>query len=333
MYKKGVPQKMKDGWYRAPRAKEDFYKPYVYYYFKNNKALTGENKKLRAISNSKDKYKDKHYYYYTFRDNGTLVTNLVAYKPAILKSGKFRIYCDHTTYTGTILMRNSKTKKYDIPVKSFVVAMSRKKSASSPEGTQYGNYALASGHSTWYHYKSPRFGTWCWYSSSVHIWGSGSMFHSSNYKDFKKSANQKTRRHKMAAHIYNQIGSAVTQHCVRAFTVNIRLITQMYTSSAKFKNHGHRCSKNVRVYLSRSNTKDHMPFGQMTMKNNCDLNGYILQNADGYDYGKDCAFDPTDKYCINEPIYICEKKTSKKADCTTVKMTKHYQFQLTYEKA
>lgn len=338
LYKNGKKQNIKDGWYKAARDAKEFWKPNVYYYFKSNKAVVGDLIRLKAIQEGK--YKDSHSYYYYFDNNrnstryGQLVTNLLRYKPGILKSGKFRIHADHTTYTGTILMRNSKTGKYDIPVKSFVVAMSLSKSATASTGTKYGNYPLARASMHWYEYQSPRTGSWCWYSSKIHIWGSGSMFHSSNYKHFKKSTPAKTRHYKMIAHIYNQIGTACTQHCVRAQTINVRLINELYKASPKFNNHNAKCTRNVRVYLSKSTTNNFMPFGRMTMTNNFDLNGYILQNANAYKQGKDCAFDPTDHECKGATIYIT--KSGKKKDkenmkaMTKVKMTGYKWYELYY---
>lgn len=324
VYVKGVKQNLANGWYRAPRdEKTEFWKPYTYYYIKGNKAVTGKQK-LKAINNRGTKYKDSASYYYTFRDDGTLVTNLFQYQPSIMKGGKFKVFADHTNYTCTILQYNSSTKNYDIACKSFVVAMSISKSATAATGTKYGNYPLAGGHGSWYHYKSPRTGKWCWYSSSIHIWGSGSMFHSANYADFKSSVSEDKKRHSMVAHIYNQIGTNVTQHCVRPQTINVKLLTALYKNGKYGVDHGRKFTKNVRVYLTKSSTSSHLPFGQMTLTNNCDINGYVIQNAD-VGYGKDRVADPTDPYIkgkANDIIYIAKKKTSKKADCVKIKMTK-----------
>ncbi len=327
LYVNGKRQTLKNGWYKLPRPANEFYKPFVYYYVKSNKAITG-NHRLKAIGNRGGKYKDSSTYRFTFRSNGTLVTNLFQYQPSLMKSGKFKIYADHTNYTCTILAYNSSTKKYDIPCKSFVVAMSKSKDPLADDGTKYGNYPLASGRGSWYRYLSKK-GTYCWYSSSVHIWGSGSMFHSANYYDFKASTSEAKRHHLMIAHIYNQLGTNVTAHCVRAQTINIKLITTMYKASSKFVDHGRSCSKNIRVYLTKSNKNKNLPFGQMTLTNNNDLNGYVIQRAN-IGYGKDHVADPTDTYCKGEPIYIAKSKVTSKSKCTKIKMISSSNYSCNY---
>jgi hypothetical protein len=148
--------------------------------------------KLKAIQNGK--YKDSHYYYYTFDKVGHLVTNLVEYYNGKSKDGgyklfknkQFRIFCDHTNYTGTILMYNPKDKSnnggWNIPIKSFVISMSKSKTNGASDGTNYGNYTIASGSNGFYKFKSPKTGNISYFSSSRHIWGSGSMFHGAAYK-------------------------------------------------------------------------------------------------------------------------------------------------------
>ena len=327
LYKNGKIQDVDDGWYRAPRSSKEFYQPYVYYYFKDNEAISDEeNVKLKAIQQGK--YKDSSSYYYTFTVTGTLVTNMYKYlsqkNPSALKAGKYRIYCDHTNYTGTILMYNSKTKDYDIPFKSFVISMSKSKAnSSSPTsfGTKYGDYALASGYRSWYKFKSRTTGKITMFSKSNHIWGSGSMFHGAAHKFEPSKVKGNDRYMRMESSSYNRFGTAQTQHCVRVQMINMYLISKLYSNSSHFTNNGRSCAKKVRVYLSRNNSKKHMPFGQMTLLNNQDLNGYVLQEANAYGTGKDRSFEPTDYHTAGKTIYLSTKKTSDKSDCVKAKMT------------
>lgn len=329
MYKNGKVKDMDDGWYRAPRADKEFYQPYVYYYFKDNVAISNkENVKLKAIQQGK--YKDSGSYYYTFTVTGTLVTNMYKYlaskNPSALKSAKYRIYCDHTNYTGTILMYNSKTKNFDIPFKSFVISMSKSKAnSSSPTsfGTKYGNYALASGYKHWYKFKSRTTGKITMFSKSNHIWGSGSMFHGAAHKFEPGKVKGDARYMRMEASSYNRFGTAQTQHCVRVQMINMYLISKLYSSSPHFTNNGRSCAKRVRVYLTRNHSKKNMPFGQMTLLNNQDLNGYVLQEANAYGTGKDRAFEPTDYHTAGKTIYLSKSKTNKMSQCVKAKMTSY----------
>ena len=330
MYKNGKVKNMDDGWYKTRSGNGEFYNPYVYYYFRDNVAISNkENVKLKAIAQGK--YKDSSSYYYTFTTTGTLVTNMVKYwgskYPSKLKTGKFRIFCDHTNYTGTILMYNSKTKNYDIPVKSFVISMSESKSNGASNGTKYGNYALASGSSGFYTFKSPKTHKISYFAGSNHIWGSGSMFHGPAYK--------KTNRRYMVAAGYNNFGTAQTQHCVRVQNINFALIHKLYNqSSGKKRDHGRWCATKVRVYLTRNNSKKNMPFGQMTLLNNFDFNGYILQDTDAYGRGNDMSFDPTDHNVMGDTIYVSSQKDpKKKSQCVKAKMTGYSGYELYYGKA
>lgn len=344
-FKNGVAQKMKDGWYCAPRSSKEFWKPNVYYYFKNNVALTGSYKKLKAIDVYRDssgklkscKYKDTKKYYYNFTMTGKLETNLLrywtaqkgsSYRNQMLKNNKFRIYCDHTTYTGTVVMYNKKDKKtnggWNIPVKSFVISMSASVSRSRSDddyGTLYGNYPLSSGRHGWYEYINPENGSVSWFSGSNHIWGSGSMFHGPAYKFDGNKVKGKSRKYKLIASNYNQFGTAQTHHCVRVQEINMLVVSQLYKRSSK-----------VRVYLTQRDTKNHMPFGHMSLLNNYDVNGYILHKTN-YGYGHNKGFDPTDAQTKGSTIYISKKKTSKKSQCTKIKMTGYSGYELYYAKA
>jgi hypothetical protein len=138
----------------------------------------------------------------------------------------------------------------------------------------------------------------------------------------------------MMASSYNRYGKNQTQHCVRVQNINMALITKMYNeSSGKKKNNGRWCTTKIRVVLSKSNKNNHLPFGQMTLKNNCDFNGYILENANAYGNGKDMSFDPTDHNLVGTTIYVATKKTSKKADCQAVKMDHYAGYSVYYKKA
>jgi hypothetical protein len=151
------------------------------------------------------------------------------------------------------------------------------------------------------------------------------MFHGAAYK--------KPNRMYMMASSYNNYGKAQTQHCVRVQNINMELIKKMYSMAPKKTNNGRKCTKNIRVVLSKSNKNNHMPFGQMTLLNNCDFNGYLLQKTNAYGKGKNMSFDPTDHNLKGKTIYVSTKKTSKKADCQAVKMDHYAGYSVYYKKA
>jgi hypothetical protein len=118
--------------------------------------------------------------------------------------------------------------------------------------------------------------------------------------------------------------------------INYALIHAMYNESGgKFRNNGRYCASRIRVYLQRGGSSKQMrlPFGTMTLTNNFDFNGYILQGTDGYGNGKDMSFDPTDHNTKGKPIYVSSEKTSSKSNCEKVKMTGYKGYELYYDKA
>jgi hypothetical protein len=234
------------------------------YYYTNGKKDTSLNgwktisKKIyyftKGLAASGQKYitRNGYKYCYTFQENGALVTDLFKYDSSYKKK-KLRIYMSRQSHTGTILAYNSKTGEYDIPVKSFVVSMSKKAS-----NTKNGTYKLRV-KSRWWKYKAG-----LWYQYAVHVSGSGSLTHSEQYSTNSIRA--------LKTNSYNGLGTDQSKQCIRMQVVNAKLIYDLARTN----------NSNVRVVLTKSN-KGRLPFGQMTLSNNFDHTGKISTKYDPTD--------------------------------------------------
>jgi hypothetical protein len=234
------------------------------YYYTNGKKDTSLNgwktigKKIyyftKGLAASGEKYitRNGYQYLYTFQKNGALVTDLFKYDSSYKKK-KLYIYMSRKSHTGTILAYNSATKTYDIPVKSFVVSMSRLAS-----NTKNGTYKLRV-KCRWWKYK-----TGLWYQYAVHVSGSGSLTHSEQY------SSNSIRALKTAS--YNGLGTDQSKQCIRMQVVNAKLIYDLARTN----------NSNVRVVLTKSNN-GRLPFGQMTLSNKFDRTGKISTKYDPTD--------------------------------------------------
>ncbi|MCC8075681.1 MAG: hypothetical protein LIO95_07060 [Clostridiales bacterium] len=233
-YTKGKKDTSVSGW-KTISSKE--------YYFTKGVAATGTKRIKR----------NGYTYTYTFRSNGTLVTNLFEYNSSYKKK-KLHIVLARGSHTGTILAYNSSTKKYDIPVKSFVVSMSKKSS-----NTKAGTYKLTT-RKRWWKYKAG-----LWYQYATYVSGSGSWTHSEQYS----KASVKALKYSS----YNGLGTNQSKQCIRMQVVNCKLIYDLGKSNGS----------NTRVVITKGN--GYLPFGKMTLSNNYDATGKIKSSQ---------KYDPTD---------------------------------------
>ncbi len=260
-YKDGKKQKV-TGWKKINGK--------VYYFNSENKALTGEHTLVTYGAKNGESKSVK--YTYIFKDNGQMVTNLFKYNRAY-RSKKLMMVFSRSTHTGTILVYNSKTQKYDIPAKSFVTAMSV-----DPADTRDGTYQLRF-KQRWWEYINPdvKNPKPVYYKYAMHVWGSGSLLHSCTYS--KPDANS------LKTSLYNKLGKNVTYHCVRMQMVNCKLIWDL--GKIHGVEGGYMKNMNVKIHL-KSNV---MPFGKMTIYDNFDYVGKIAS-----------SFDPTDPECKGKTV-------------------------------
>ncbi|MCD8334745.1 MAG: hypothetical protein LUC35_05300 [Clostridiales bacterium] len=192
-------------------------------------------------------------YTYTFRSDGSLVTNLFEYNSSYKKK-KLHIVLARGSHTGTILAYNSSTKKYDIPVKSFVISMSR-----SSSNTRAGTYRLTQRKRRW------QYSSKLWYQYATYVSGSGSWTHSEQYS----KASVKALKYSS----YNGLGTNQSKRCIRMQVVNCKLIYDLASSN----------NSNTRVVITKGN--GYLPFGKMTLSNNYDATGKVSSSQ---------KYDPTD---------------------------------------
>ncbi|MCD7837891.1 MAG: L,D-transpeptidase [Clostridiales bacterium] len=206
-----------------------------------------------AASGTKRIKRNGYTYTYTFRSDGSLVTNLFAYNSSYKKK-KLHIVLARGSHTGTILAYNSSTGKYDIPVKSFVVSMSKKSS-----NTKAGTYKLTSRKRWW------KYSTGLYYQYATYVSGSGSWTHSEQYS--------KSSVKSLKVNSYNNLGTNQSKQCIRMQVVNCKLIYDLASSN----------NSNTRVVITKGN--GYLPFGKMTLSNNYDATGTLKSSA---------KYDPTD---------------------------------------
>lgn len=195
------------------------------YYFKKGKAVTGWN----YLKRNGAKYK------YFFRDNGSLVEDLYEYFGKSYYAKKQRIYVNRYTNNITFYQYDSKTKKYDIPLRSSVCATSR------TMNVKFGTYPVRL-MARWYYNDG-----WYW-QYLTYIGRTGALFHSCHY--YKK--NTKT----MQVSNYNSMGRCSSAKCIRAQLDTVRLIYQLVKKQGN--------NKISCVYYT---SKDKGPFGRRTVAN------------------------------------------------------------------
>lgn len=221
------------------------------YYLKNGTAVTG-NCRLKSYGGGTTTYS------YSFRSDGTLITDLFANSKTNYKNKRLKIQVNITTHTITILAYNSQTSAYDIPLKAFICSTSR-----TDSGTKTGNFHLnRNGRKRWFSpaiAKGKRHYQW-----ATHIYGSGALFHSEVYR----SLNAKN----FDASSYNALGTNQSTTCIRMQAVNAKLIYDIAAA--------HSASRSVSVQIFRSANKG--AFGQVKLS---DTTGKIPTNM---------KYDPTD---------------------------------------
>lgn len=195
------------------------------YYFKKGRALTSWNYLKRNGST----------YKYFFRDDGTLVEDLYEYFGKSYYAKKQRIYVNRYTNNVTFYQYDSKTKKYDIPLRSSVCA------TSSTMNVKFGTYPISL-MARWYYNDG-----WYW-QYLTYIGHTGALFHSCHY--YSRNTNT------MQISNYNSMGRCSSAKCIRAQLDTVRLI---YNLVLKQGNGNISC-----VYYT---SKDNGPFGRRTVAN------------------------------------------------------------------
>lgn len=226
------------------------------YYFKEGKAVKGW-KYLRSFAGKK-KYK------YYFAADGKLVDDLFSLNYKKYIKVPMNIEINITTHTFTFFAYNSKTKKYDIPLKSVVCATSAKKG-----GTKTGHFRLEkTSAQRWFIYKKSN--PYHYYQWAVHIKGTPSLIHSSVYYN--------TNNNRLNPSVYNRLGTSCTTYCVRLQAGNAKIVYDIATKTNK--------KKRVWVHIFRSSDKG--AFGKITLKN---TTGKLSSKA---------TYDPTDPAFANK---------------------------------
>ena len=243
-------------------------------YYKNGQAQTNytgwvkTNDSLYYINNgtalSNGYYTVKGYdcesraYTYAFGKDGRVITNFYGlsrkyYKMYLKKKIKFEI--NLSSHTFTILMKNPKTGRFDIPLKSFVCATSR-----HYNGTPTGTYTLNKGfHLRWFIYR--RSNPYHYYQWAVKVGHTNILIHSNMYYS--------TNNRRLVKKYYNLFGHNITTHCIRVQAVNAKMIYQIACKNKhKIK---------VQVYRSEANPG---PFGEITLD---DTTGKTNKNYDPTD--------------------------------------------------
>lgn len=205
-----------------------------YYYFNQNRALTGWNY-VKDLSGGKTVYK------YYFDGNGVLSQNLFKTFGAKTRKQKLKVFVNLTTHNVTIYLYDKKKKKYNTPAKTWVCSTAR-----DGKSTRKGNYYLAKGTATrWFIYK--RSDPYHYYQYKVKIRGTNMLFHSEMYSGTSKS--------RLVTSTYNGLGTNQTTRCIRSQCGNAYLLYRI----AKENKH----SIPVKIYRS----KNKGPFGKKTLAN------------------------------------------------------------------
>ena len=222
-FSKGVKQKLPDGWKTVGGKR---------YYNKNDKPLVGWHY-VKCNGNT---------YYYYFKD-GAQVKDLFAHFGKSYLKKKMVVNVNRPNHTVDMLLYNSKTKKYDIPAKSFVTT--------TPEENAHfktGSYKLTY-RRKWWSFKNPKTGKVSYYQYATRVDGTyGALIHSSRYTAKSVKA--------LAWKTYNNLGANRSYYCIRVQCGNAKLIYDCVGAQGSGK-----------VLCKFSNSKTQGPNGKVTMAN------------------------------------------------------------------
>ncbi|MBR5047056.1 MAG: L,D-transpeptidase [Eubacterium sp.] len=223
-YKNGKPVQL-EGWKKYGDE---------YYFFKDNKALTGWNY-VKSLSGGKARYK------YYFDKDGKLSQNLFKTFGAKIRRKKLKVFVNLTTHNITIYLYDKKKHAYNTPAKTWVCSTARDGRSTTP-----GNFYLAKGTATaWFIYKKTD--PYPYYQYKVKIRGTRMLFHSEMYSG--------TSKNRLIASTYNALGTNQTTRCIRSQCGNAYLL---YRIAKENKNP-------IPVKIYRSKNKG--PFGKKTLAN------------------------------------------------------------------
>ena len=208
-----------------------------YYYFKNSKkCITGDKVKLKGIGNT------SKYYYYYFKSDGSVWTNLFS-KSAAYKANKMQIKVDDGYHNAMFLLYNGSTKSYDIAALQVICSTPSKRGAG--KGLSYGTYNLSCAyrHSWLQNLQQSKWYAYCTNLNTTDNKATGYMFHSPQYY-------RKNDYYSLVTANYNKFGNSNTGGCLRLQTGYVALV---YSISQK------NTYPNVEVLFNKYNDKG--PFG------------------------------------------------------------------------
>lgn len=223
-FSKGEEVKPEDGWKTVGGKR---------YYNKNGKPLVGWHY-VRCNGST---------YYYYFDKDGAQVKDLFAHFGKSYLKKKMVVNVNRPNHTVDMLLYNSKTKKYDIPAKSFVTT--------TPEANanfKTGTYKLTYRHK-WWSFTNPVTKKTGYYQYATRIQGTkAALLHSSRYTAQSVKA--------LAWKTYNNLGANRSYYCIRVQCGNAKLIYDCVGAQGSGK-----------VLCKFSNSKTKGPNGKVTLAN------------------------------------------------------------------
>lgn len=223
-FSKGVKQKLPEGW-RESGGKR--------YYIKNGAPLVGWHY-VKCNGST---------YYYYFDKDGAQVKDLFAHFGKSYMKKKMVVNVNRPNHTVDMLLYNSKTKKYDIPAKSFVTT--------TPEENAHfktGSYKLTY-RRRWWSFTNPDSKKTSYYQYATRVQGTyGALIHSSRYTAKSVKA--------LAWKTYNNLGANRSYYCIRVQCGNAKLIYDCVGAQGSGK-----------VLCKFSNSKTKGPNGKVTIAN------------------------------------------------------------------
>lgn len=250
-----------------------------YYYFDNSSLAFNTGGKKDVTKTIKGIGNTGKSYVYTFKTDGSLVTNLFSYN-ASNKAKAMRIKVDNKYHNAIFLLYNSKAKDYNIAALQVICSTPTDKCRNRGEGLAYGKYVLSTTRRWAWAVNEDQNKSYCkcteivkWDSYLGKYVTSCYMFHSPQYKyEAKKygtSSNKETQKkayHMLYTANYNKIGASNTGGCIRLQTGYCALVQSI---SSKNKVGG------VQVWFNVYNDKG--PFG---LVKNADVQIPVTQNYD-----------------------------------------------------
>ncbi len=266
-FKNGIPSSYTGAYKTSTATGMEYYKNSVktkytgwakyngkYYYFNNSTLAYNAGKSSVATKYIKGIGATSTTYKYTFKTDGSLITNLFSYKSSY-KASKMRIKVDNTTHNAIFLLYDSSKKAYDIAALQVICSTPKKRGGTN--GLAYGTYYLSTTRYWSWLRNTNQNRAYCYnteivkYNSSTKTFSSsgGWLFHSPQYYSDAYTSHSYYR---LVTSNYNTLGSSNTGGCIRLQTGYAALVQQI----AKKNKAG-----NVQVCFNAYNDKG--PFGQV----------------------------------------------------------------------